>query len=472
MAGGIQWGQMTPIAAPQVVGSLPVVQSNQADSLAGGLMQGLQQGSALQTAAQQRAESQQRMQQNEQMFPSQLAKSQADAQTAQAGAVDAAAHQQFPTVEAARAYAVQNQENAKKGENDYVNGLNPVDKMAYQTAKAGLQLSIAQANNMGANATKVNIENYHTGVQAIGQVYASASQGRTPEEQQQIFKMGYNSLPEAQQKIIDQQNEQLGIPKGAYHEQVGAAAMMNGTVELNNYILTHAKDASASEKNATTIALLRQKQKAGTITPVEAEKLSIMENNNKQGNAKGNPTDYAIGQADAETLKKASERDTNYKQISMATNGARQSLQASPSILLNPVANFVSAGKFSSDIQELESNLNRLTLLAKGQYNMGSQGFTDADRKFVQAINGDLGTYKGTLKELLDAADSFAVHAEQEDWLTKYNIYKKSSDQGQGFLKDNPEPSVQVLCGDGKVRSVPITKRDALLKDDKKAKVM
>lgn len=453
---GILWNQLAPINPPQVMGQIAPQQASSLNSLAGGVMEGVAQADAMKTNAMQRAQTQQTMDQRQALFPGQLEAQQLGLEKGR---------MELTSLQEAREYAQQLKTASKQSEGQYINTLNPVDKVSYLKGKADLQKTVAEISGIETQSTKVGLDNYHAAISNIGQTFNAASQGRTPEEKQKIFGMAMGMLPEPIQKIMTDKG------MNEYNDQNAAAAMQLATEERANWVLQHAKDLKPSSKmqNARRIAELKAGISSGTATNEDRDELQSLQQQTTPPKLVNNPTDIAIAKSEEENLKKINDRKQGYQQVTMAADGALQALEKTPETVLNPVSSFFKAGKLNPNAQVLESFLNRLTLISKGQYNMGSQGFTDADRKFVQAINGDLSNYKGTLKELLETSKSFSEHAAQQDWLTEYSIQKKGSDQGQSWLQDNPEPSATIIYKN-QVGQVPMTRLNEYIKNGAKVK--
>jgi hypothetical protein len=470
---GINWQQLSPIQAPQVVAQLPVNNApSNVDSLASGIMGGLAQGQQIAASRQNMAESQQRMEQDKQLFPSQLETSQ---NAASKSRMEVAAGMR--TEAGIAAY----QANSDKNREEALKAMEQADPVG--AIKMSQDLETLKFNQ--AQAAKAMTENKKAQLELLPEMQVTASD-LVSMSVHRATKPGPDGQPVTDWNMANQIYQQALEP--VRKNQPDTLSMfpekLEPTTALNTIYIGQQAQAAIARKNLgkdktapsdTTkrIQEINDTRVAAGKDPLSAEETLDVQNKALSKSVEpsqkmvNNPYDTADAKSGGANMTKIDERSVAYDQTDMAIAGAQKALEKTPGALLNPITGLLGLAKLDKNAQVLVSNLNRLTLLAKTQYNMGSQGFTDADREFVKAINGDVSNYKGTLKELLEQTKSFTEHARQQDWLQKYEFKKKTSDGGEGFLKDHPEPMVRVQLPNGKSGTVPIRQLDKFIKDTK-----
>ena len=365
-------------------------------------------------------------------------------------------------------------EAMKQGEDQYVKALmntNPPAAMDYLNKKEMVNKTIADTLYIKSNTTAQNLKNSDPIVSQMGDLVNAANAWKDPKTGAPMNDQQKTTFIANGAKIIGPQAEAVfkNVAPNGFDQNTAIAFQVMGAGAHARLLDAQASKAQPSDtaKRIAETNALRQQAGQAPLSPQEQANISQEALTNSVKSKIPNATDTAIAAADTAKLKTIQERKDTYTQTEAAVVGAKESLVNTPGMLLNPVADFVGLAKTNPNAQALIANLNRLTLLAKTQFNMGSQGFTDADREFVKSMVGGVGNYKGTLNQLLDQAQSFATRMKQQDWLQEYNIQKKGSDGGQQFIADNPEPLVKVKLPDGKTGTVPVTKLEGFIKETK-----
>lgn len=436
---------------PQVGGVVATIpqRPNGLDQLAGGLIEGAKAGTDIANANSQMAQRDQEMQQSKQLFP---LKQQAAQQEVASGAIDLSEKQ------AAQSQAQKIRDTAFKSSDDYFQKLlqiDPVKAYAFKKGTTDIENTLADVALKQAN-TKKEAQNVVGATSiALANIADSAHQADAskPGSGAQVYKMLFSQLEPGTQKNLTE----VGL--GEWNDNTNVILHIQGQKAAADAAEANAKKGASSQvKTASEMARIKLAQQAGTATEQDNQTLAQLEADKKASNARGNPTDIAIGQADAENLKKIQAANKAIPRTLEAVNNAEAELTKIPGQLLNPLMGATGLSRLSPNVQVLVSNLNKLTLANKESFNMGSQGFTDADRKFVSDITGNLSNYKGTLKELLAQSKSVAQHMAIEGWINESEIQQKSSDQGQQWMKNNPEPTAQIKDKDGQVWDIPASK--------------
>lgn len=138
-------------------------------------------------------------------------------------------------------------------------------------------------------------------------------------------------------------------------------------------------------------------------------------------------------------------------------NKSLQAIAAGGADMAGPITNWIGLANKSPAAQELESHLNALTLSEKNIQNMGSQGFTDRDREFLQVTQGNLGQYKGTIQNILQDAQKYAEHKKVYNWIKLNELMSQSNKPGryEEWKQNNPEPKIPLIRSDGVKGDVP-----------------
>lgn len=366
---------------------------------------------------------------------------------------------------------------AKQSENDYVKALmttNPPAAMDYLSKKKLMEKTVAETLGEKSKTIAQNLRNSDPIVMQIGDLVHTADtltkpngQPMTPEEKTQFISKGAEIIGPQATAVLK------NVAPNGYDQNTAIAFNIMGQQAQARALDEGMKNAKPSDtaKRITETNAYRTQAGQAPLSPQEQADISGAALKSSIAPRNPNPTDTAIAQGDTVKLKEVQARAGSYQETQGAIDKARIALDKTPNILLGPIQGFLGIAKLNPDAQVVISNMNKMTLAEKNRQNMGSQGFTDKDRQYVEGINGNVSNFKGSLKELLDQTESFMTHAKQQDWLTEYNIRKTGSDQAEQWLQDNPEPMVKVQLPNGKVGSVPVRQRDALIKETK-AKVI
>lgn len=431
-----------------VVANLPVVQAAPANqdinTLAGGLMQGLMQGQQIKESKQAMDMRAQQMDQSAQMFPSQLQQSQ---QAAQTGAIDLESKQQ------SRRDVAQAREAFNKSWDQGMSVMkknDPAGYLALMQSQATYDKTLAETSDKMAD-TRIKANVAYTSMAATGAdlaQHAAAAEKTNPGSGQKVYEQGLKMLPPALASSYPAQ----------YNEETHLVLTKTGMdAQFKMADETAGKSLSSNQKDDKREAQLVEKQKAGTLNNSEQLELTRIQ---QRGDARargmtGNPYDKMIIENDGKKLEALDKNDMAVDEAIQANKEALGYLAKTPAILLNPVANFVGLSNLDQKAQLLRAKLNDRVLTYKNIKDMGSQGFTNSDRQYVEMAKGGMGNYKGTLEEMLKADTKLQEHTKAANWLKKSEIYRKSSQYDQ-WVANNPEPEVVMQKPDGKGKYVDV----------------
>ncbi len=163
--------------------------------------------------------------------------------------------------------------------------------------------------------------------------------------------------------------------------------------------------------------------------------------------------DEKLDEENAKIFGKADESAQTAKLAIEDLNSIEESLNKIPKMLMGPVGGLV--GKFTEDGQSLEGKLTRSIFALKNAYNLGSQGFSDADAQLLKNVSGGLTKYKGSVKELVSDLKRINEHAITSQWIRQYKIVKQADpEKFESWKSLNPEPVVKFKNPAGKVYSM------------------
>jgi len=162
--------------------------------------------------------------------------------------------------------------------------------------------------------------------------------------------------------------------------------------------------------------------------------------------------DKQLGKSQAQAVVDADKQLVTLKDANRDLQDTYNELMRTPEDLLGPVDGILSHYT-SKQAQILEGKLNNVTLALKNQLNLGSQGFTDSDRKFLTEVSGSLKNYKGSTKELLSYLINANRNAQASQWLLQ-DKYMKQSANYDNWKQNNPAPMVQIQRKDDKGKPI------------------
>lgn len=308
---GINWNQLANIAPPQVVATLPQVPANnQLDSLAGGIMSGLGQASQLQTQKVQRDQIAQQMDQSKQLFPSQLQQSQQAAAAGQLELKDKAD---------AQAYRIKVEKAADQGEAAYLSALRPSDAMAYKTAKANYENTVADVAKKSAENKVQQIKNGYLIQDSIGAANSAALQFQNPADQQKAYEQVRSTLPPDVQKVMSPQFDIKFAP----------IAVNVGTKAHAQYIETQFGASTATESTSPiqkTVDTIRSLKEAVSNAQTPQDKQKAQED-----------LDFALSQAKQDTSLWGKVKDKIADAVGSVVGAAVNSIPTSANSATNQI---------------------------------------------------------------------------------------------------------------------------------------
>lgn len=177
-----------------------------------------------------------------------------------------------------------------------------------------------------------------------------------------------------------------------------------------------------------------------------------------------------IAEQDAAKLKPISERNASRNDVNLQVDDAKTAISKVPGALQGPIKGVLA--QLTPEGQTAIGKLNGVVLAYKNVLNLGSQGFTDADREFLRKVVGGVENFQGSTQDLLDGLKKLNEHGARYDWLQESQVRKKGNQEDyQQWLADNPEPNAVVQTPDGQF-NVPVSKLDVMKKDIPKMKVI
>jgi hypothetical protein len=149
-----------------------------------------------------------------------------------------------------------------------------------------------------------------------------------------------------------------------------------------------------------------------------------------------------IRKEDAAQLKDYSKSRTSMDALYNDATNALTSIPKVPSWGLGPIPKAMGIDKLPGEEQNLIQSLNAMALNLKDYYNLGSgQGFTDADRQFLQEIAGSTAYYNKPLTEIVQRIQRIAVAGRYNAWEKENSIRKLDNPMYyNSWLSVNPEP--------------------------------
>lgn len=454
------------IQPPSVVATLPTMapQPSQLDSLASGIMGGMAQG-------QQIAESRQRMDQNAQMFPGQLKlqqqQIQGNDQTLQSGAIDLKNKQvQFQALEAGRAQAKNGYQAAIKA----ISAHDPALGIKMQQDYADMMTKQGQAAQELAKGNKAQLSALYDIQMTGGQMAATALSMATD---QQTGQIDWNKANAAYQQTLAPLRKTSPELAKLYPDQLTPDAAANLTFIGHNAMLNQAQTALSGkdnrtdkQKNAEAIAALKDSIKNGTATQKDKDTLASLEQQTAPPKYVNSPADTALISSYGKELDRINQAKASAPQFYGRLTALRDAVEKTPALLQGPVGQHFAW--LNRNAQDLIGNANALVGQIKNIQNWGSQGFTDADRRFVAATIGGIQNYKGSTLDLLNGLESLQKHSDRYNWLQENRIMSETKDY-DNWKEGNPEPSVVIQTPQGKMQ-LPITQYQKLQKDHPKEK--
>lgn len=398
-------GLLKSIPTGQVVGSVPASAPNDSmNSLAGGIMQGIQQG--------------QQIGLNEKQGQYMDTK-------------NAEAKLDLGTKEKAVAYADKLEAAATQGEDAWLKAQTPGDRYTSLKAKADMNKSIAEANKAGVDA----------GYSMAHYIGSANSAGLSAQQVGQDPQAAYQQIRDvAPEDVKSRMPEQ-------FNPQIAPVAVSTGMVAEAAYLRRihgAAGDTSstATQKDAVAVSQLKQRIAANPNDQDAKDQLQFIESGQKNQRQVLNPLDSELAKTDAKIVEVANDLRNQMVSFRDFNGEAQKKLQSTPKYALGPVANILALDQLNPDAAELKGYLAASTLLAKNILGLkgGTQGFTDAERKFVEQVAGSTFQTTETLQSLLPKMDALSRKVEGREWKKESNV-RKGSDNYAAWLESNPEPS-------------------------------
>lgn len=332
-------------------------------------------------------------------------------------------------------------------QNADTNRANVGSQMDYRNAKIGLEgQSVAQQGAFQQGSLNIAQQNADTNKQeAMQQALQKHFENALTMQDRDLAGQGrlHSGIlaavslkdPQKQQtaiaKVIELANKQ-GIDTSEY-------AKANSPQEISMIAMAGAGIAYNAEK-----ARAKATDAGKQFVMGEDGTVSVQPLNNKPSSI-----DKEISKQMAIQYKEAGDAEKKADLLVNSAKDALAQLKTVPEDMLGPISGLY-AKYTNKDVQVLEGKLNAITLQMKEAYNMGSQGFTTADRKFIQEIAGKITSFKGTTAELLKGIQQAAEHSKTAAWIDQYNQIKNSPEHKDQWLADHPSPTVYVQFKDDK----------------------
>lgn len=228
-----------------VVANLPVIPASNPGAAAGGaglsgLMQGMQQAQDMKYKSALITKTAQDTQQAAQLFPGQLQQQQqtiqSNKQTLESGGLDLQNKKQNAADKAELRKA------SIAGPDRYAQVLGQQDQgklQDYNLKKVQVQQAVSTVASTDAGTEKAQLENYTTGINAMGQVARAAAAGANPEMQQKIYQYGVSQLPPRLQKLMPAQyepNTAMAMSRLSHEANVAAYEKQTKTDDEKNLV--------------------------------------------------------------------------------------------------------------------------------------------------------------------------------------------------------------------------------------------
>lgn len=402
----VNFGLLSAIQAPRVIGALPVRDPNQSmNTLAGGIMSGLQAGQQMQGQALQ---------------------NEGQATQNAIGKID------LTNKEEALKYSQSKIAAAKQGEDQYIATLRPDDKQTYLTNKAIAAKSIAEA-------AQGNIEATYMMIDFRAAANSAAAGFQDPKKAEEAYQQVRGTASPDIQKVMDEH----------YNPVTAPAAITAGAIAHAHYLENKfgtagaAKDNRTPEiKNAEYVAGVNEKIRNGTATQKDLDSSAGVTRALTKSNA--TPPSLLLSKSAQDSFTAKSNLDVTVLEGMKTLDLASVEIASMNKAALGPLTG-EAAGKFTAQGQALTKSLNQLILQAPAILGLPASALRVASLwDIIKTTKPQTSQYREASQAVIDDLKYTAAVKLQTNWRSEKEAMDALKDKNPAeynlWMKNHPEP--------------------------------